>query len=286
MQQEDADSRAEAEQKQVEKRAAISVHVVHAAIYQEGLDELRRTSSALAWSALAAGMSMGFSLLAEALLLANLPDEVWRPLISKGRYAVGFLIVILGRQQLFTENTLIVVLPLLRERSRDALAAVLRLWGVVLAANLLGTFVFALLIAKAFTFTPAVTSALAAATAGAVPASFGTGFVRAVFAGWLIALTIWLLPAAATSRVTIIFILTYLIGLGGFYHCIAGSVKVLYAVMTGTADWTGFLFHFLPPVLLGNIAGGVALVAALGHAQVASGEPRKPESTLLSIDKL
>ncbi len=269
------ESRTEAEQREVEKRTAIGVHVVHAAIYQEGLDELQRTPSALAWSALAAGMSMGFSVLAEALLQAHLPDQPWRPLIAKAGYSVGFLIVILGRQQLFTENTLVVMLPLFQHRNWNTLVAVLRLWAIVLAANLLGTFIFSLLIAKTLTFPPEVTSALASATAGSVPATFGSGFIRAVFAGWLIALTIWLLPAAATARVTIIFILTYLIGLGGFHHCIAGSVKVFYAVMTGKAGWSGYLFHFLPPVLLGNIAGGVALVAALGHAQVVSGDPRR-----------
>jgi len=215
---------------------------------------------------------MGFSLLAEALLLAHLPNTFWTPLISKMGYAVGFLIVILGRQQLFTENTLIVVLPIFQKRDMATIYAVLRLWGVVLAANLAGTLLFALLLSKALIFPPEVESALAQACAGSVPASFGSGFAAAVVAGWLIALTIWLLPAAATARVTIIFILTYLIGLGGFYHSIAGAVKVLYAVMTGSAGWTDFLFGFLPPVLLGNIVGGVALVAALGHAQVAAGE--------------
>ncbi len=215
---------------------------------------------------------MGFSLLAEALLLAHLPNTFWTPLVSKMGYAVGFLIVILGRQQLFTENTLIVVLPIFQKRDLATLLGVLRLWGVVLAANLAGTVLFALLLSKALAFPPEVESALGQACVGSVPASFGSGFAGAVVAGWLIALTIWLMPAAATARVTIIFILTYLIGLGGFYHCIAGSVKVVYAVMNGSADWSDFLFRFLPPVLLGNIVGGVALVAALGHAQVSAGE--------------
>ncbi len=272
---EDPDSRTEADQRQVEKRAAISVHVVHAAIYNEGVDELRRTPSALAWSALAAGLSMGFSLLAEALLYAYLPDAKWRPLITKAGYSVGFLIVILGRQQLFTENTLVVVLPVLQHRDRPTLLAMLRLWGIVFAGNILGTFIFALLLGKALQFPDSVTSALAGVSAGAVPVSFGLGFIRSVFAGWLIALTIWLLPGAQSARVTIIFILTYLIGLGGFHHIVAGSVKVLYGVVMGLIPWQDYAFHFLPTVLLGNIVGGVALVAALGHAQVVSGESRR-----------
>lgn len=94
------------EQKQVEQRIAIGAHVVYETIRREGEDELHRPGAALAWSALAAGLCMGFSFIAEALLMSHLPDAPWRPLISRLGYCVGFLIVILGRQQLFTENTL------------------------------------------------------------------------------------------------------------------------------------------------------------------------------------
>src|SRR5487761_1737852 len=106
----------ETEQKQVEERVAIGANVVHETIRREGDEELKRTSSALAWSGLAAGLSMGFSLVAEGLLQAYLPDTMWRPLLTKLGYSVGFVIVVLGRQQLFTETTLTAVLPLLSRR--------------------------------------------------------------------------------------------------------------------------------------------------------------------------
>jgi hypothetical protein len=104
---------AQKEKQQVQDRVAIGVNVVYEAIRLEGEEELRRTAAALAWSALAAGLSMGFSFIAEALLASHLPDRPWRPLLSRMGYCVGFLVVILGRQQLFTENTLTVILPLL-----------------------------------------------------------------------------------------------------------------------------------------------------------------------------
>src|SRR5690349_8167211 len=88
-----------------EERSSPRVHVVHEAIRIEGEEELKRTSSALAWSGLAAGLSMGFSLVTEGLLRSHLPDTPWRPLVSKLGYSAGFLFVVLGRQQLFTENT-------------------------------------------------------------------------------------------------------------------------------------------------------------------------------------
>src|SRR4051812_36409428 len=122
--------------------------VVYHAVKQEGEDELARGTAALAWSGLAAGMSMGFSFATEALLRASLPDAPWRPLVAKLGYSVGFLIVVLGRQQLFTENTLTVILPALRRRDSLIAANVLRLWTTVLSANLVGAALFAAAIAR------------------------------------------------------------------------------------------------------------------------------------------
>jgi formate/nitrite transporter FocA (FNT family) len=93
------------EKKEAEERSSPSGAVVYQAISSEGEEELERPTSALMWSGLAAGMSMGFSFVAEALLRAHIPDASWRPLIVNFGYSVGFLIVVLGRQQLFTENT-------------------------------------------------------------------------------------------------------------------------------------------------------------------------------------
>src|SRR4051794_33323455 len=123
------------EEDEVHEKAAAGAHIVYKAIMMEADEELSRPSLALAWSGLAAGLSMGFSLVAEGLLRAHLPDAPWRPLVAKFGYSIGFLIVILGRQQLFTENTLTPVLPLLQHRDARTLGNVLRLWGVVLLAN-------------------------------------------------------------------------------------------------------------------------------------------------------
>ena len=103
----------EVDNKQVEERVAGGVNVVYEAIRREGEVELGRPAAALTWSALAAGLSIGFSFIVEALIKAHLPDAMWAPLITKSGYSVGFLIVVLGRQQLFTESTLTVVLPVL-----------------------------------------------------------------------------------------------------------------------------------------------------------------------------
>ena len=267
----------EAEQKDAEERAAPSAVVVHEAIRQEGVYELSRPPSALAWSGLAAGLSMGFSLIAEGLLHAHLPapaDEAtaWQTLISKLGYSIGFLIVVLGRQQLFTENTLTPIIPLLKEFRSETLFRVARLWAIVLAANLIGAFLIAWILGNTSVFDESTHAAFGEIAGQALRASFGTTLLRGVFAGWLIALMVWLLPAAESGRVVVIILITYLVSLGGFSHIVAGAVDVLYLVTTGAASWRDFFLGFTLPTLLGNIIGGVSLVAALNHAQVVSGE--------------
>lgn len=258
--------------KQIAERAAVGPWVVHEAIRKEGEEELSRCTSALAWSGLAAGLSMGFSLVAEGMLVAHLPDAPWRPLIAKLGYAVGFLIVILGRQQLFTENTVTVIIPLLHSRKLETLYNVLRLWATVLLTNLVGAFLFAWVLGNTQAFPPEYRTAFADVGKRAMPhGGFGVVLMRGIFAGWLIALMVWLLPAAQHSKISVIIIVTYVVALGQLTHIIAGSVEVLYLVVTDSLPWATYLGGYMLPTLLGNIIGGTALVAALNHAQVVSG---------------
>lgn len=249
-------------------RSAPSAAVVFEAIRAQAQEELARSSRALFWSGLAAGLSMGFSFVAQALLHASVPDSTWQPLITKLGYTVGFVIVILGRQQLFTENTLTPVLQVLHEQRMSVVWSTLRLWAVVLGANLLGTLVFAAALHFGSPFDAKVGAALDTVAEHALRGDFDFILFRAVFAGWLIALMVWLLPFAETARVLVIVLLTYLIGVGGFPHVIAGSTEAFYAAMAGIASWPAALWGYLVPTLIGNLIGGVALVAVLNYGQV------------------
>lgn len=260
------------EEKKVEERVAIGPHIVYETIRREGEQELDRPSSALAWSGFAAGLSMGFSLVAEGLLAAYLPSAEWSRLISTLGYSVGFLIVTLGRQQLFTETTLTVLLPLLARSRPRLIWTILRIWGVILAANLAGALVFAFCIARIALFDPRVQQFLLRVSEERLEPRLSVTLVRAIFAGWLIALMVWLLPAAESARVSIIVIITYVIGLAGFNHVIAGSNKMFFLIASGAQSWGAYALQFFLPTLVGNVVGGVSLVAFLGHAQVVSGK--------------
>ena len=255
------------EKKQVKERGTPRAAVVYETVREEGEFEMRRTVSALAWSALAAGLSMGFSLVAEGLLRAHLPDAPWRPLVAKFGYSAGFLIVILGRQQLFTENTLTVILPLLLRKDMKTFLCVARLWTIVFAANIVGAFIFAWVISHTGIFGADIKESFGEIGREAAQGDWLMIFLRAIFAGWLIAMMVWLLPAAESARIWVIIIMTYLVALGGYAHIIAGSVEVFYAVLTGAVGWSTY-FGWMLPTLLGNCIGGVALVAVLAHAQV------------------
>ncbi len=263
------------ERKKVRSRTAVSPQVVHEAIRREGEDELLRPAAALVWSAVAAGLSMGFSLVGEGVLRAALPDAPWRPLVAKLGYSLGFLFVVLGRQQLFTENTLLVILPFLARPRLGALRGVARVWALVLAGNLLGALAFAASLSVGAVASPELRQAFSDIGHKALSPGFGGVLVRAIYGGWLIALMVWLLPAARGARFFVIVTVTWLVGAGEFSHSIAGSIEVLYLAVTRQIGAATFVGGFLVPALLGNSIGGVALVAALNHAQVVAGHERE-----------
>jgi formate/nitrite transporter FocA (FNT family) len=259
----------EKQQRQAAERASPGPLVIHEIVREEGQAELRRSFSGLAWSGLAAGLSIGFSFVTQAYIQAALPDAPWRRLIAAFGYCLGFLIVVLGRQQLFTETTLTSLIPTLTLRTRVALMGTLRVWAVVLAANLIGTFAFAAMAAWPGVFDAQAADAMAHLSADLLALPFWHSAIRALASGWLIGLMVWLLPASGSARPLIIILLTYVVAMCQFPHIIAGSVEAAYGVFSGHATVHAYITHFLVPVLAGNVVGGTALAALLNHAPVA-----------------
>ncbi|HUQ20814.1 MAG TPA: formate/nitrite transporter family protein [Gemmatimonadaceae bacterium] len=258
------------EKKKVEEEESLNASVTYEVVRREGEKELERSPSALAWSGLAGGLAMGFSFVAEGLLRSHLPDAPWRPLITKLGYPVGFLMISLGSQHLFTENTLTPVVPYLVEKTRKKLTTLSTLWAVTFIANIVGALLFATAIALTGIFEPDVKQAFTDIARETLRPDFITILLRGILAGWLIASMVWMLPAAKSGQAAVIIIMTYLVGIGTFSHIIVGSHEVLYLVMSGQATIIDYLIGFMIPALLGNIIGGLALVAGLNHAQVAS----------------
>ncbi len=204
------------------------------------------------------------------MIQSALPAAPWRSLIDSFGYSTGFVIVVLGRQELFTESTLTGVLPVLVKRDAATLFALLRFWAIVLIANIVGTGLFAFMLSFGGLFSDPVRAALIEIGRDSVSGPFWPTLVKALLAGWLIALMVWLLPGAKSARLFVILLLTYVVAIGRFSHIVAGSVEAFFAVFTGEASLRDYLIGFFAPTIIGNTLGGVALVALLNHAPLAS----------------
>jgi formate/nitrite transporter FocA (FNT family) len=257
------------EQRQAAAGAPMGALVIHEIVRAQGEEELERSFGGLAWSGIAAGLSIGFSFLVQATLQARLPDTPWRPLIAGFGYSIGFLIVILGRQQLFTETTLTAIIPVLTRRNLKTVLLALRVWAIVLTANLVATWLFAAISAIPDVFPPETMAAMQALSAHTMAGPFWHTTLTGGSAGWLIGLMVWLLPSAHASRAAIIILLTYVIAICQFPHIIAGSVEAAFGVFTGHATIKDYAIGFLLPTFLGNVVGGTILAALLNHAPLA-----------------
>jgi hypothetical protein len=82
-----------AEKDQGARHSAPPAVVIHEILRKEGEAELSRRPGAVFWSGLAAGLSMGFSFLAMALIQSKLPEGAARYLIGSVGYSMGFVIV-------------------------------------------------------------------------------------------------------------------------------------------------------------------------------------------------
>ncbi len=255
----------------VASRDKLSAVAIYSIILREGKEELERPLSSLWWSGVAAGAGICASILARSALHAGLTAEsAYAVLIECIGYTFGFVLVILSRLQLFTENTITVVLPVLAKPSAEHLRQTARLWSVVLLANFAGTFLVALISVRGGVFSPSVVTAMMEIAHHAASLAPGEALLRGIPAGFLIAALVWMLPSARGSEVLTIMLFTWLIAAGGFTHVVAGSNEMFVLVLAGELSViTAFTAHIIP-ALLGNILGGTGLFALLAYGQVRS----------------
>ncbi|MDB4877207.1 MAG: Formate/nitrite transporter FocA, family [Gemmatimonadetes bacterium] len=248
----------------------LSAAEIHDNILGPAKEEMERSASALLWSAFASGLTIGFSFLIGAYAQTLVPQR-YAHAISGAVYPLGFMFVIFARSELFTENTLEPVIPLLHNRDVETLMKMLRLWGLLLVGNLVGAALFAWVMYHS----PVIGDAdVRRELSGIAQASTSDGFsltlVRGVMAGWLIALLAWLLASTQESvaHLMLIWLTTAPIAWLGFRHSIVGSVEAFYRVAAGTASLGEMGGGFIVPAVIGNTIGGVVLVALLNYGQI------------------
>ena len=263
------------EEASVQEATALAPKLIYEVIRREGEEEMARPKRSLIWSGIAAGVMISLSVLGEAIFRTYLPDTPSRYLIENLGYSLGFLAVIMGRMQLFTENTITTVLPVMVERTWYTFGCMLRLWLIVMSANVVGAFAVAAL----FVFTPALPVELMPAIVELSHHATGMGaeasFWRAIPAGVIVALIVWMLPQAEAAKFFIILVFTWLIAAGDFTHIVAGSVEMAVLVWMGDITAATAIGGFFLPVLAGNIVGGTAIFTLMAWGQVRDELPER-----------
>jgi len=244
-------------------------------ILDSAVHEMNRERSGLLLSGLSAGLDIGFGPLLMAVVLTLSRGgygDLGTELLLAAVYSVGFVFVILGRSELFTEHTMLAVIPVMDGQA--SLGQLGRLWGLVYVGNVVGGVLFTLLVT------------LLMPELGVVdPASFETIalklvdhdlpwlFVGGVFAGWLMGLLAWLVTAArdTTARILLVLIVTGTIGLLHLPHSIAGNVEVLFGLLVSPAITVADYAAFLALATVGNAFGGAVFVALLKYGHVVRG---------------
>ena len=264
------------EEHDINKNQPPRAAVLHEIIRLQGDQELERSVAALFWSALAAGLTMGLSLMAMGLLNARLPSgEAFKVIASFG-YCAGFLAVILARQQLFTENTLTAVLPIMSKPTLSNFGRLFRLWTVVLVGNLMGTLLVAYVMLHLPIFDTQTDKAFLEIGRKVMENDAQQMFAKGIVSGWMIATMVWMIPSMESAKMWIIILITYLMALGDFTHIVVGTAEVSYLVFAGELAWKDFWLIFAGPTLAGNIIGGSFIFALISHAQIRS-ESSKPK---------
>jgi formate/nitrite transporter FocA (FNT family) len=263
---------------QPESGTRLSALEIHDNILAPAERELERPASSLFMSALASGLTIGFSFLAGAYLSLFVSPALAPAAVAAG-YPLGFIFVVLARSELFTENTLEPVIPFLHRRNRETAAKVLRLWSILLVGNLIGAWLFALVIGRTPLLQPQMQPALARLAEETTRGGFGTIFYQGIFGGWLIALLAWLLAStqATGAQIALVWLTTAPISAFHFRHSIVGSVEAFYRLLTGSAGWQSMAGEFIVPAVLGNAVGGVLLVAILNYGQVVAEHRERAE---------
>lgn len=237
---------------------------------KEGFEQHERTRTSLLLSSVAAGLILGFVGMSVAVVSNALPvdmDGLLKRIITASVYPLGFIVCVLSGTQLFTEHTASALYPVLD--GKVSKRSLLNLWIIVLIGNLMGTFISSVMIYLA---DPIIVSGdgFLMILDHLLHFKFMEIFISAVLAGWLMAQGSWLFIATppSSAQIICIYIVTFMIGLGGLHHSIAGSAELFSGLFhSENPDYIASL-SFLTSAILGNLVGGSVFVGLLNYSHI------------------
>ena len=233
--------------------------------------EYRRPNYRLFISSLSAGLEIGFSIFLMGTLYSLFSDQVSKDslhLIMSIAYPIGFVFVIIGRSELFTEHTTLAILPVLNKNT--SLKSLFVLWAIILTGNLIGGYMFSGILTY---FTPEfgtiTNEAFVHLAHKVIDFPLKLIFVSAVLAGWLMGLLSWLVASSqeTISRLFMIILVTTTIGIGGLHHSIVGSIEVFTGLLIDPTITVMDYIAFEVTSVMGNAVGGVFFVGIIKYGQ-------------------
>lgn len=251
---------------QAKDAQTLNAPTVYDTISLGGIEEMKRPASSLWWSGVAAGFTISLSLYVMAALRVSLNDT-YAPSLEKFGYCFGFVVVVLSRLQLFTENTITPVLPLLKNPNQNMFKAVFRLWSIVFIANLCGTFIAATVPTYLPLFNADIYAAVLDISKHFAHRPLADVFFSAIPAGFMVAAMVWMLPSSKHFEIWTIVLVTYAIAITDTSHVIVGSTELFVVLLNGDSTIPAALSR-LVLAAAGNIIGGTVLFATIAYAQV------------------
>jgi len=236
----------------------------------EGVEQVQRPFLSLLLSSVGAGLILGFTAMAVAVmttLASSFNDPLFLRLATAFVYPLGFVICIMSGTQLFTEHTATAVYPLFA--GKIAVKQLFRLWLIVILGNEIGAVASAGLLVLADEVVLAREGYILIGH-HLVDHSNKALLVSSLLAGWLMALGAWLVlvTSPAISQIICIYIVTFLIGLGGLHHSIAGSVEMFTALFISDEYTLYQGLRFIGMAVLGNLIGGSIFVAGFNYSHI------------------
>jgi formate/nitrite transporter FocA (FNT family) len=243
--------------------------VIYEVVRRQGEEELGRPPGSLFWSGVAGGITIMASVIAEGALRHKLPADLpWRDVVADLGYSLGFMMVILGRMQLFTEQTIVTVLPVMAAPGWGKLGGTARLWGIIFLANMVGACIAAAMNVHLHLMGETLLASMLEVSAELRSKSPLELLLQGVPAGFLIASIAWIRAGVTSGEFWIVLTLTYAIALGDFAHVVAGAAEAFLLLFVGQIGFEQALGGIILPTLVGNVLGGTGLFALLAHAQV------------------
>lgn len=238
------------------------------------LHEYKRSNLGLLMSAFTAGLEVGFSIFLMVILYSQfhhtVSSEAMHMLLSLA-YPVGFIFIVIGRSELFTEHTTLAILPVLS--GQVSVVGLFKHWGIIFIGNIIGGYLFGFLITSILPKLKLVElSAFAHLAEKMIAFEWWVILCSGILAGWLMGLLSWLVTASqdTVGRILLVILVTSIIGVGGLHHSIVGSIEVFCGLITSSEIVFSEYLNFQWWTTLGNIIGGVVFVGVLKYSNINS----------------